>query len=657
MYLVFVQLNKCPRALLRQAAPICAGGAGYSGSANDFPSLAGCYSEVTAFGPHSPETHVAKREFTPESEHTYDRSSVLRWLVSHAMRYPLHVVVGTLFRAGVVVAAVQVPRLLGEAFDAVAQADAEARVLLGFGLAILGISLLRGALQLLANYTAEIVALRMERDVRDELYVNLLGKSQTYHGQQRVGDIMARATNDVKQLNYMVNPGLLLLSEWLVNMVAPIAAIAIFVDAALLPIPVAFLLLFLLALRGYLGRLGPVAGALRAQFGALNATLTEAIAGIEVVKSNAQEQQEYGRFRAKAADYRDLFVQQGRIQALYLPLLMFSFTLALGLAHALYLYTNNALSLGDVVAFMGFLAMLRFPTFVSIFAFSLVKLGTAGADRILAILNAETEIDENRAGIERRVEGEVEFDSVSFGYQGANTLKSVSFKAQPGETIAIVGQTGSGKSTLTRLINRIYEVSAGSVSIDGVDVRVWSMESLRSQIATIDQDVFLFSRTLAENIAFGVRRPVSRAEIEAVAKQAQAHEFIMSFADGYDTVVGERGVTLSGGQRQRIAIARAFLADPRILVLDDSTSAIDSATEDQIQRALRNILRGRTTFLITHRLSQIRWADRILVMRGGELEDQGAHEELMARSPAYRNIFAHRDERYAAAVPATAASE
>ncbi len=193
--------------------------------------------------------------------------------------------------------------------------------------------------------------------------------------------------------------------------------------------------------------------------------------------------------------------------------------------------------------------------------------------------------------------------------------------------------------------------------IDGVDVRVWSMESLRSQIATIDQDVFLFSRTLAENIAFGVRRPVSRAEIEAVAKQAQAHDFIMSFADGYDTVVGERGVTLSGGQRQRIAIARAFLADPRILVLDDSTSAIDSATEDQIQRALRNILHGRTTFLITHRLSQIRWADRILVMRGGALADQGTHEELMARSAAYRNIFAHRDEEYAAATPTALASK
>ncbi|MYB77433.1 MAG: ABC transporter ATP-binding protein [Chloroflexi bacterium] len=599
---------------------------------------------------------MKNREFTPDTEHTYDRSSVWRWLASHALRYPLQLVIGTVFRAAVVVAAVQVPRLMGSAFDAVAQADAELSVLLGFALAILGISVFRGVLQLLANYLAEIVALRMERDVREELYVNLLGKSQTYHGQQRVGDIMARATNDVRQIQFMVNPGLLLLSEWLVFMVVPIVAVA-FLRVELLPVPVIFLLLFLVALRGYLRRLGPVAGALRAQFGMLNATLTESIAGIEVVKSNAQEEQEFHRFRAKANDYRKLFVEQGKIQALYLPLLMFSFALALGLAHSVYLYANGVLTIGEVIAFMGLLGILRFPTFVSIFAFSMVRLGVAGSERILDILNAETEIDENRAGIERPIEGAVAFDNVSFAYHDADVLKGISFAAKPGETIAIVGQTGSGKSTLTRLINRIYEVSGGQVMIDGVDVRVWSMESLRSQIATIDQDVFLFSRTLAENIAFGVRRPVSREEIEAVAKQAQAHDFIMSFKDGYDTVVGERGVTLSGGQRQRIAIARAFLADPRILVLDDSTSAIDSATEDQIQRALRNILRGRTTFLITHRLSQIRWADRILVMRGGELEDQGTHEELMARSPAYRNIFAHRDERYAAVLPATLVSE
>jgi ATP-binding cassette subfamily B protein len=223
-------------------------------------------------------------------------------------------------------------------------------------------------------------------------------------------------------------------------------------------------------------------------------------------------------------------------------------------------------------------------------------------------------------------------------------LTNISFHASPGQTIAIVGQTGAGKTTLTRLLNRTFDATAGRVLIDGIDVRDWSMDSLRAQIATIEQDIFLFSRTIAENIAFGAREPVSQAQIEAAAQEAQAHEFITSFPNGYDTVIGERGVMLSGGQRQRIAIARAFLSDPRILVLDDSTSAIDSNTEDQIQRAMRRILQGRTTLLITHRLSQIRSADHILLMKNGRLMAQGTHDQLLATSQAYRQIFVP-DER------------
>ena len=272
-----------------------------------------------------------------------------------------------------------------------------------------------------------------------------------------------------------------------------------------------------------------------------------------------------------------------------------------------------------------------------------MQLGLASAERILTMINTETELDENQAGLAQPVQGHVTFEAVNFSYNGSTVLKNISFTAQAGQTVAIVGQTGSGKTTLTRLVNRIFDTDAGRVLVDGADVRAWSMESLRSQISTIEQDVFLFSGSIADNIAFGCANATPEA-IEQAARQAQAHDFIMGFNDGYQTKVGERGVTLSGGQRQRIAIARAFLTNPRILVLDDSTSAIDSATEDQIQRAMRRISRRRTTLLITHRLSQIRWADHILVLRQGELADQGTHEELMARSPDYQRIFARYDE-------------
>jgi len=223
-------------------------------------------------------------------------------------------------------------------------------------------------------------------------------------------------------------------------------------------------------------------------------------------------------------------------------------------------------------------------------------------------------------------------------------LRNLSFRAEPGETVAIVGETGAGKTTLTKLVNRIYDPDKGRVLIDGVDVRDWTLDSLRSQISTIEQDIVLFSRSVAENIAFSLGQRASREDVIRAAKDAQAHDFITELDEGYDTVIGERGVTLSGGQRQRLAIARALLTDPAILILDDSTSAIDSATEDEIQRAIRKILQGRTTLLITHRLSQIRWADRVLLIQRGELVDQGSHDELLERCALYRRIFAHYDE-------------
>ena len=590
---------------------------------------------------------MIKREFHLEDEHHYNRSGPVRWIVSHMMRYPGFPLVVVLSALANNLAYGYRQVFVGDGFDVVLTPGWEVSALLVPALGMIVSALVQGVTGLGRNFATEFLAQRVERNTRDELYVSLLGKSQTFHGRQRIGDIMARATNDVRSLNLMFSPGMNLIVDSLMALLMPFVLIAS-LDWRLLIAPLAFVVLWAITVADYNRRLKPVSIAQREQFGKMNAGLAEAVSGIEVVKANVQERREWDRFVRNARLFRDHFVHQGEIQARYIPMLVFILCNAGGLLHALWLWRGGILTLGQVVTFMGLMGTFHFPTFISLFSFNLVQLGVASAERILKLINTETELDQNKSGVSRSLRGEVMFEDVSFAYDGNPVLRNVSFTARPGETIAVVGQTGSGKTTLTQLINRIFDVDQGRVLVDGIDVRDWSLTSLRSQISTIEQDVFLFSRSLGENIAFGCS-DADREAIEEAAREAQAHEFITSLSDGYDTVVGERGVTLSGGQRQRIAIARAFLTDPRILILDDSTSAIDSATEDQIQRAMRRVSKGRpgeaprTTFIITHRLSQIRWADRILVLRRGELVDQGTHEELMGRCADYRRIFARYD--------------
>ncbi|MEZ4730331.1 MAG: ABC transporter ATP-binding protein [Caldilineaceae bacterium] len=584
-----------------------------------------------------------KREFSVAGEYSYNRHGPFRWVFSHLLRYK-GLLMLFLFAASLTnVLFSAIPRLTGLAFDEVLQPAPSPQRLLWLGLGVLGIVLVRGVIDLTNSASIETLGQRLERDTREELYISLLGKSQTFHNRQRVGDIMARASNDVRQLNPMMNPGVSLITESVMGLIAPLVFIA-FMDLRLLVAPLCFVVVFIFVLRRYMNQLNPVAGMQRMQFGELNAGLNETISGIEVVKAMAQEAQEQRKFIRNATSYRDYFVQEGEIQARYLPILLLGFAFTGAFAHGLYLLSLGQLTVGQLVAYMGLMGILRFPAFISIFTFSLVQMGMAGAERILALMREETELDENLAGYAAPMRGEIRFEQVTFYLEnspaGMPVLHNISFTAAPGETIAIVGQTGSGKSTLTKVVNRIYDVDEGRILIDGVDVRQWNLESLRSQISTIEQDIFLFSRTIAENIAFGMAQQADSAAIEAVARSAQAHEFITSFRDGYQTEIGERGVTLSGGQRQRIAIARALLTDPRILMIDDSTSAIDSATEDHIQRAINKVMEGRTTLLITHRLSQIRRADKILVLHQGEIIDQGTHDDLIMRCKLYQRIFA-----------------
>lgn len=575
----------------------------------------------------------------------HNRRGPVRWLWSHLRRHPVHLLGFLGGSLVMVVLNAMVPDLTGDAFDAVLGEHGDPAAALGLvALALLAIVLARGVFDLVARLSSEVLAKRLERDARDELYVSLLGKSQTFHNRQRVGDLMARAANDIRQLSIMITPGIDLIVDSGLTGLVPLFFIAA-IEPWLLLVPAVFAVVFAAALWQYMRRLNPVASRMREEFGDLNAGLSQAVRGIEVIKVTAQEEQERLRFRTLARRYRDSFASNGLVQARYLPTLLFACTMAAALWHGLHLHGTGVITVGELVSFMGLMGMLGFPAQMSIFTFSLVQIGIVSSRRILALMTSEDELEQRPDGHTAPIKGEIVFDDVTFGYEGGEpVLRGVSFTVRPGETVAIVGETGSGKSTLTKLVPRIYDVTSGRILVDGVDVREWRLDSLRSQISTIEQDIVLFSRSVAENIAFSLGQRADREAVVRAAEDAQAAEFIAELDDGYDTVIGERGVTLSGGQRQRLAIARALLTDPAILVLDDSTSAIDSATEDLIQQAIGRILDGRTTLLITHRLSQIRWADKVLLLRRGELVDCGTHDELIARSPLYRRIFSHYDE-------------
>ncbi len=580
-------------------------------------------------------------EFTLPEEHIANRSGPIRWLISHALRYwPLGI---TLFGGAIsnAILAAVVPILIGQAFDAISATPSDTSALIRIAFGIAGTQVLRGVLQFGRNFSAELFGQRLERDIREELYVSLLGKSMTFHSLQPVGDIMARATNDVREINLMFNPGLNLVVGSAIFMFMPLVFAPRY-DSSLVITPALYIIAYAIAIRNYLRELNPVATEVRQSFGELNSRLAEAIDGVETVKGLSQENSEVRRFITNSRRYRDAFVHQGDIEARFLPLLLLALASAGGLLHSLILYYQGVLAVGDVVAYFGLLQLLGFPTFVSLFAYSQVSLGVAGAKRILELITKENDLDQNITGYHQEMQGEIEFKDVTFSYEeGEPALENISFKVEPGQTVAIVGQTGTGKTTLAKLVNRTYDVSSGQVLVDGIDVRDWNLEALRRRISIIEQDIFLFSRSIIANINFGLQDASPEMSAEA-ARAAQADEFITSLPEKYETVIGERGVTLSGGQRQRLALARAFLTDPRILILDDSTSAIDSETEDNIQKAIYAAARGRTTLIITHRLSQIRWADLILVLRQGRLVAVGTHEELMNTSVAYQRIFSER---------------
>ncbi len=507
---------------------------------------------------------------------------------------------------------------------------------------LVGLAAARGLFTFLQGYLAEKASQGVAFDLRQELYTKLQSLSFSYHDQAQTGQLMTRATNDVEIVRMFTGMGFLqLLSTILMFLGAAGLMISLDWQLALLALSIVPLSLMITAMLTQ--RVTPRFMIIQQKLGNLNTLLQENLAGARVVKAFAREPYEVERFQAANDSLLEENLRVARAFSFSIPLIF-----GLGSIGSLIVIWGGGLqviggrlTVGELVAFNTYVTMLTLPLFFLGMIMGLMTQAGASARRIFEILDAEIEVHEKPGAIALPLlRGRVEFDHVSFRYVGANdqALQDVSFVVEPGETVALLGATGSGKTTIINLIPRFYDVQSGVVRVDGHDVRDVTLHSLRSQIGTVLQETNLFTGTIRENIAFG-RPNATMDEIIEAARAAEAHDFIMSFPDGYETRVGERGVGLSGGQKQRIAIARALLLDPRILILDDSTSSVDLETEARIQRALERLMEGRTSFVIAQRISTVQKADRILVLDRGRLVAQGRHEELLESNPIYAEIY------------------
>jgi ATP-binding cassette subfamily B protein len=565
--------------------------------------------------------------------------ATFRRLLTFLRPYRRGVVLSAVLAGFAMVMTVTIPALTGRAIDQIRDQDSSSLDRIGL---LIGLA---GAARLLLTVARRLVAgrvsLAVEQDLRQIMYGHLLSLELGFFDRQQTGQLMSRATVDLQAVRFFLGYGLVMIMQSALTLVLAAAAM-FFVDpmlAAISLLPVPFVVV--IATR-YGRRARPAQQAVQQRLAELTANAEESIGGVRVVKAFAREDRQLERFAGSTGRVFDQAMRSTRLTAFYQPFI--SFLPQIGLACVLLIggrrVIDGHMTLGEFAAFYTYLLMLLVPMRSLGMSLGLSQRATASGARLFEILDrAPRIVAEPGARPLPAGNGRVELRDVTFSYEGAPepTLHDVSFTVEAGTTVALVGATGSGKTTLVQLLGRLYDVDAGAVLIDGADVRDLDPVELRGAIAVVDDAPFLFSATIAENIAYG-RPDASREEIERAARRAQAHDFIMRLSDGYDTRVGERGLTLSGGQRQRMAIARALLADPRILVLDDATSAVDASTEQQIKQALREVMAGRTTFVIAHRLSTIALADEIIVVEDGRIVAHGDHERLLDESPLYAEI-------------------
>lgn len=508
--------------------------------------------------------------------------------------------------------------------------------------AILVFAVLRGVFAFLQTFWAEKNSQAVAYDLRNDLYAKIQRLSFSYHDRNQTGQLMIRATDDVEKLRTFIGQGLVQLVGALLLLIGTI--IILFTSNVTLAWTTMPILPIAVVVFGFFISLSqPMFTRVQQKLSTLNTVLQENLAGIKVIKAFTREKEQQAKFNQAADDTMQQAIAVARLFTFMFP---FIFLIAnLGQAAVMYVggreIIAGVLSLGAWQEFSMYLMYLFFP--IAMFGMIISQMGQASAstERIFEILDARNDITEKKdATVLPSVQGLVRFEDVTFRYFGGGepVLKNVSFEARPGERIALLGATGSGKTSIINLLPRFYDPTEGRITIDGHDLRDVTLDSLRSQIGIVLQETTLFSGTVRENIAFG-KPDADIKQIETAAQAAAAHAFITAFPDGYETHVGERGVTLSGGQKQRIAIARALLLDPRILILDDSTSSVDVATETQIQAALDQLMQGRTSFVIAQRISTVMTADRILVLDKGGIAAQGSHADLMENEPIYAEIY------------------
>ena len=565
---------------------------------------------------------------------------ILLRLARYGFRYKRYLFLAWLSILGANALALAVPWLIGDAVDQVLT-DGDRRGLILLGVSLVLISVVRGAFSYGQTYFAENVSSRVTYTLKNNLLKRMQGLSFAFHDKRNTGDLMSVVTYDVESTRMFINFGMVR-SLQLTFLILGIAPLLLILHWQLALISLAGVPITLYTTMTISRRMRQIWRSVQRRMGVLTTVLQENLVGMRVVKSLGAEEAQKKLFHGHSFQVSEQTFAANRLRVANTAFLTFMYIGATGLV-VLFggrWVLGGSLTPGELATFLLFLGLLVMPVRMLGWAVNVFTRAMSSGERIFQILDSPSPVEDKEGANEMgHAEGEVVFDNVSFSYNAITpTLTNVSFRIKPGQRVAVLGAAGSGKTTICNLIPRFYDPTGGSVTIDGVDVKDVTLNSLRHNVGIVFQDVFLFQTTIRENISYGVNG-VTAEEVEEAAKAANLHDFIMTLPDGYDTQVGERGVTLSGGQRQRLAIARTLLVNPPVLILDDSTSSVDVETERSIQKALRQVMENRTTFIIAHRVSSVKEADLILVLKDGVIAAQGTHDELIAEDGFYKNIY------------------